>query len=159
MQAAAGTALEPSRGQECAGERCGQRAGKVRSPLRPIQAGAGEHASAGAQLVKIYVHGGKEGLAGWGEGVVSTVVGVQGPNGEQSLSKLNAAAASEMVIAGAGLGHGARVAVLAQGPDRDGRGDLGERLEDRTDVRAGELVVAVASLDPHPDEAAVDQAA
>ncbi len=131
----------------------------MRAPLGPVQAGSSEDPPAGAQLVEINAQGDDQSLAVGGERVVAVVGAVQGPSREQPVSQLDAATPREVVIAGAGLSHDGRVAVLAQCAKRHLWRDLGERLEDRRDVRAGELVVAVASLHPNANKSALDQPA
>lgn len=98
-------------------------------------------------------------FAGLGESVVVTIDGPKGPNRQQPVAELDAAPAGEVVVAGASLGEGGRIATLPQRADRHRRRDLGQRLEHGCDVRPGELVVAMAALRALAHQAAVDEPA
>lgn len=93
-----------------------------------------------------------------GEDVVSFPVAAQCSCGEEPVAELDAAAAGEVVIAGSGLNDRALRAALAQGLNRGGWGDPGDRLERGGDVGPGELVIAVAALHADAHQATVDEA-
>jgi len=99
-----------------------------------------------------------------GEGVPAAAPGVGDPvvrdkclGVEQRLGEPDAVAPGEVVVAGPRPAQRRGAGALAQRPDRQRRGQRGERLDHGCDLVGGEVVVAVPAGDLDPDQPGLGQ--
>ncbi len=131
----------------------------MRTPVGPVNAAAREDSPGGREAIEVDTQVGDQLLAAIGQNVVTVVNWGHCRDGKQPVAKLDAPSAGEVVIAGPRLGQSDSGAVLAKRPDLGARGDLSKRFENGRDLRAGELVVAVAALYPHSHQPTFDEPA
>src|ERR1700736_658015 len=98
-QAAAPRAGKPPAGEEHAGDRGGQRPGKVNPPIGPVDARAGEHPPACPQCCQVDGELVESLLSAVGKVVIAVVEAACCPGSQQALAKLYPAPPGKVVVA------------------------------------------------------------